>query len=863
MSIEIDSRTPRYSGEARRCVALPLGGIGTGHVALCGDGALRQWQLHHRPNHEGFVPESFFALRVAGIEPPLDVRRVLQSPPVAPSDEPAPNVTDHLLPHDVDPPTAYWPSVRSTTFEGAYPFGRLTYEDPTLPVEVSLEAFTPFVPLDEEASALPLASFTFTLVNPTAERVHGWLLGTLQNAVGWDGVTPIRGDRCGLYGGNVNRLVTRPASTAIVMDNPGLADDDPLAGELALWTEAPCAAFPRFAGAQDALRFVEALKLLRPTIDDDWSDAAMRRACRDLPPLLRSPVGASTAGRTWNGALAAAFFLEPGATTTIEFVIAWRFPNRFVDFDQFGPERDYGPSRLWLGNAYAQRFGSTLDAIDHYVAEREHLHQQSKAWADAFAHSTLPDAAVDTLLAQASLIRSATNFRAADGRFFGFEGSLGESTLNWNGSVGGSCPLNCTHVWNYEQALARLFPVLERSMRETELEISQAPEGYVPHRVIAPVWLPQLHDQRIGGPDKPALDGMLGSILKCYREVRQGAGLEWLEALWPRVQRLFAHVDSTWNAAGDGLLVGEQPVTYDIALHGPNMFVGGLWLAALRALEEMAKLVEPELAPRYAALFAAASERYDSLLFNGEYYAQLASDAEHEFGDGCLSDQLLGQWWAHQLELGYILPPDRVRSVLQAIVHHNFRRGFRDFEHGYRVFADQDDAGLLVCTWPKGGRPEVPVRYCDEVWTGVEYQVAAHCFMEGLDAEGLDLLQALRARYDGTRRNPYNEIECGDHYVRAMAGWSVLEALTGFRYDATSKRITLVEEPGRFPFVVGSGWGVVDVRDNRSVELICHGGRVELREVALHLHRGTQAEPFVVAVDLALTPGERALVSPA
>jgi uncharacterized protein (DUF608 family) len=855
------SALPRYAGAARRAVALPLGGIGTGHVALCGDGALRQWQLQ-RPNHVGFLPASFFALRVASVEPPVDVRRVLQSlPPTAPA-EPAPNVTDHLLPVDADAPTAHWRPVADTVFDAAYPFGRVSYVDPELPLAVELEAYTPFVPLDDQASALPLASFTFTLHNPTQQLLHGWLLGTLQNAIGWDGVTPIQASRNALYGGNVNRLVRRSTSTAIVMDNPRLAEDDPRAGELVLWTEAPCAALPRFAASYDALRFVEALKLLSPVIHNDWSESALRSAIPELPPLMTWPTGPSPDGQTWNGALAAAFELAPGATSRVEFVIAWRFANRYVDFDQFGPERRLGPSRLWIGNRYATRFGTALDAVDHYLADRERLQRQSRAWPAAFEASTLPDVAADVLLAQGALIRSPTTFQTADGRFFGFEGALGESTLNWNGSVGGSCALNCTHVWNYEQALARLFPALERTMRETELEVTQAPAGFVPHRAVLPLWLPQLGGDAIGGPDRPALDGMLGSVLKAYRELRQGAGTEWLASIWPRLRLLMDYVDATWNVAGDGVLVGEQPVTYDIALHGPNMFVGSLWLAAIRAMEEMAKIVEEPLAAHYAELFARAGERYDTLLFNGEFYSQRATAAEHEFGEGCLADQLLGQWWAHQLELGYLLPRERVVSALQAIVGHNFRRGFRDFDHGYRVFADRDDSGLLICTWPGGGRPAIPVRYCDEVWTGVEYQVAAHCLMEGLHEEGLMLLQALRKRYDGNRRNPFNEIECGDHYSRAMAGWSVLEALTGFRYDGTRNRITLNATPGRFPFVAGTGWGTAEVADNGTVELSCLGGQLRLDEVVILTpgERGQEGEPLHRRVQRTLTEGERLVV---
>lgn len=826
------SPAPRYEGEARRSIALPLGGIGTGNVAICGDGSLRQWQLGNTVNHLGFVPESFFAIRASSVEPPLNVCRVLQARVPDPSREAAPNVTDHVVPWEADPASAHWPEVAGTAFEAAYPFARIEYRDEALPVGVCLEAFTPFVPLDADASSLPVASFSFEITNRSELMVHGWLLATLQNTIGWDGVTPIDGDRCSLFGRNINHLVRDRDTTALRMEHLDIDGDDPRAGELTLATTAPCVPLLQFSRSADALRFVEGLKLLGPTIDEDWSDPALRQACTDVGQRQFVPTGPSPAGQTWGGALAAAFAVAPGERTTVEFVLGWWFPNRMTDFDQFGRRAE--PLRpVWVGNHYARRHKSAEVAVEAFMQERESLHARSRAWSDALLRSDLPDTVTEMLLAQPSLIRSPTVFRSADGRTYGFEGCLGESTLNWNGNVGGSCPLNCNHVWNYEQGLSRLFPELERSMRETELRETQAPEGYVPHRVLLPLSLPQLHGTIIGGPEHPALDGMLGAALKAYRELRQGAGVAWLGDLWPRLVRLIDYVERTWNAAGDGLLVGEQPVTYDIALHGPNMFVGGLWLAALRAMEEMAGTIEPGRAARYRELFERASASYDVKLFDGEYYAQLPEESSHEFGQGCLSDQLLGQWWAHQLELGYLLPREHVLSALQAIVKHNLRHGFRDFHHGYRVFADGDDSGLLVCTWPKGGRPEVPVRYCDEVWTGVEYQVAAHCFMEGLDAQGLQLIAAVRARYDGTRRNPFNEIECGDHYARALAGFSVLEAMTGFRYDAPGRRIATGTNHKRYPFLAGGGWGELELLGNGAVRVSCHDGALDLATVEI------------------------------
>jgi hypothetical protein len=446
------------------------------------------------------------------------------------------------------------------------------------------------------------------------------------------------------------------------------------------------------------------------------------------------------------------------------------------------------------------------------------------------------------LAAQGSLIRSPTIFRTEDGKLYGFEGTQGASTafLPWRG-YSGSCPLNCTHVWNYEQALSRLFPALERTMRETDLDYVQAPSGSIPHRTLLPLFVKQLWEQKIGGPDNHALDGMLGTVLKTYREIRQGAGPDWRAAYWPKVRKLVEYIRGTWDPDGDGVLEGEQPNTYDIAFYGTNMFIGGLWLAALRATEEMARLEgDEEYAGDLHALFERGRDAYDAALWNGEYYIQVLGPddpLEQQYLTGCLADQLLGQWWAHQLGLGHILPPEHVQQTLRSIVKYNMRDGFHGYDPEERAFADGDDHGLVIIAWPEGGQPDRPTRYHDEVWTGIEYQVAAHCITEGLVAEGLRILEAARARYDGTKRNPYNDIECGDHYARAMAGWTILEALAGYRYDAATGSIVLVPavaaEPWRGPFVAGTAWGSAMVEPAGKVTLDVRYGTVELNSLTL------------------------------
>lgn len=838
-----DYRGNTYQGEALRHVAMPLGGLGTGQIALGGDGGLRQWQMVNQVNHLGFVPDSFFAIRTACIEPPKNVVRVLQSrenlehKPLA-----TPLVNDDALPADQRKLLQNYPGVEKTIFTGAYPFAHISYLDEQLPIDVQLEAYAPFIPLDAQASGLPALLFTFTLHNHWTHEVHGALGATLQNAVGWDGITPIEGNRCPLYGGNVNRLRQDARTSSLVMENPGLAGDHPGAGQMVLTSLAPTTCV--YEQWQTPAQFFRFLEGLNPDHHLRQQSQSKQRSYRNMPRMASQP---SATGETWNGSLLVPFWLDPGETVSITFILSWYFPNRYVNFDQFGPRRDYGKSRFWLGNEYATRFTSALEVVDYVLAHQAWLEETSRKWVQGIYTSTLPGWLNEIIATQGSLMRSPTCFWSEDGKFYGFEGSLGASTSMWSGDFGGSCPLNCTHVWNYEQALARLFPGLERTMRETDLKHAQAPEGYIPHRTILPLYLPQLWDVPVGGPTHPALDGMLGTVLKVYREARLGAGRAWLDEHWPHIRKLMDYIIAHWDSEEDGVLEGEQPNTYDIAFHGPNMYIGALWLAALRAAEELAKLQrEEQLAIRYRRIFERGSRKYDEILWNGEYYVQLTDPTiplHDQFGEGCLADQLFGQWWAHQLELGYLLPEEHVKQTLRSIVSYNFRTGFRDFTHSYRVFADQDDAGLLLCTWPHGGRPEVPVRYCDEVWTGIEYQVGAHCIMEGMVEEGLKVLAALRGRYNGTRRNPYNEIECGDHYARAMAGWSTLEAISGFRHDALQETLTFAPaqdtDEFRVPFIARDGWGTFTLSrqvSNWQVLLTCAIGEIQFRHLRLNMH---------------------------
>lgn len=521
----------------------------------------------------------------------------------------------------------------------------------------------------------------------------------------------------------------------------------------------------------------------------------------------------SPPGRTWNGALAVSNVLQPGEEKTVTFALAWHFPNRTRDQNYgWGPPLYQYDHRL--GNEYNHWFASATDVIDYLAANLPRLVEETHNFHTTFYNSTLPRYYLDCVTANASIMRSPIYVWLEDGTVGGFEGS------------DHCCPMNCTHVYNYAMSTAFFLPALERNVRETDLLVQMNPEEhYIPHRTVLPLSLPRLGFE-IGGPRHPALDGELGTILKTYREYRQQGDKAWLASVWDRAKTLMRYIMSYHDPEGTGVIRGEQPNTYDTHLYGSNTFIGTLYLAALRAAEEMAKIMgDPDTAQEFRARFELGRDGYDKTCWNGEYYVNVydapdvdaaAYNDRNCYGPGCHTDQLLGQWWAFILDLGYVLPEERVRQALKATHHYCWRADLSDHEHNQRVFALGREKGLLTCTWPNGGRPERPILYCDEVWTGLEYHVAASLIHEGMVQEGLQIVRGARERYTGNQRNPWSEIECGGHYARAMSSYSLMTAAAGLTYDAGKGSLAFAPRitPDNFKgfFASGSGWGTVAQR---------------------------------------------------
>ena len=732
----------RTFDEKSTAVAFPLGGIGTGNVSLGARGELRDWEIFNRPAKGNILPNTFFAIRVQA-EGDEAISRVLEGRLQPP----------HTLSHGYHPATAAGlPRLDKATFRGEYPFAHITFEDPNLPVRVELEAFTPLVPLEPEDSGIPCAVLTYEITNPTDRQLDITLVGSLANPVG-----NLRLDPFGFVlpleeGRSVNTYRDAGTHRGLYMSAQGIEPDSLHYGSVSLTTDHPDVTVkPAWyrGGWWDFLQ-------------EFWDDLSSDGRLTDLG--YEEP---NTHPDT--GSLGLLTTLAPGMSTSFRFVLTWFFPNRPASWE-------WTDEKL-ARNHYATRFRDAWDVARYVTDELPRLEEVTGRFHEALFGSTLPPYVLDTISANIVPVRASTCFWLDDGRFFGWEGCFDDA---------GCCPGSCTHVWSYAQTVAFLFPSLERDMRRTEFVVETEDDGYMSFRVFKPfeeefVW--QWGDQK----PEAAVDGQMGSILRAYREWQLSADRDWLQAIWPGIKSAIGFASVHWDKDGDGVLDGRQHNTYDIEFYGPNPLSSIYFLAGLRAVEELAHVMgDVEMAGRCRTTFDAARARLDELLWNGEYYIQHLDDLnayKYQHGQGCLSDQLLGQLYARILGLGDLLPPDHVRSALEAIFRYNFRTNFRNHVNCQRTYVLNDEDGLILCSWPNGGRPDFPFVYSDEVWTGVEYHVAAHLIYEGLLEEGLTIVQAVHARHDGVRRNPWDEVECGHHYARSMSSWTLLLALSGVHTD--------------------------------------------------------------------------------
>ena len=783
-----------YDKEHLFQIALPLGGIGTGTVSLGGRGELRDWEIMNVPGKKYSTVTTgnnapFFSIYVKS-QDNIPVTTLLEGP-----------LYSHEYLHYEGRPVNHhgFPRFAEASFDGAYPFGQVNLSDAELPVTVKIKGFNPLLPGNADDSGLPVAVLAYEVTNTGDSPLEVSVCGSMRNFIGKDG-SKFRTDWKGDYipvGAEKNRNEYRESGNrkGIYLYSEGVDKQDPAWGTIALVTSSTGQVSYRTSSKADSWN-----NAILNFWDDFSEDGVMveREQPSDEDPMA---------------SLAVKKTIAPQATETFVFYLTWNFPNR------------KGWSFTIVGNYYSRQFADAWEVAEKVIPRMKQLEEETLLFVRSFLNSSYPETVKEAALFNLATLRSQTVFRLPSGHLMGWEGIMDRF---------GSCQGSCTHVWNYEMATPFLFGGLAQTMRDVEFNYATKENGLMNFRADLPL-------SEAAKGNSAAADGQMGCIMKMYREWQLSGDYAFLRKNWGQVKKVlsYAWTEKGWDGNQDGVMEGSQHNTMDVNYFGPNPQMGFWYMGALRAAEEMAwAMKDKSFAKKCRRLFEQGSRWMDEHLFNGEYYEHHITDPEtfefinmegaddkipaFQLGKGCLVDQLVGQYMAHICGLGYLGDKKHIHTTMESIMKYNYVSDFSRHFNNMRSYVMGEEAGLLMASWPKG-RLEVPFPYFAEVMTGFEYCAAVGMIYEGMTDEALTCIRSIRDRFDGAKRNPFSEPECGHHYARSMASWASGIALSGFHYSAVDKQMQFTSAPGTYFWSNGYAWGMCRISDGEATLEVLRG----------------------------------------
>jgi uncharacterized protein (DUF608 family) len=772
-------------------IGMPVGGINTGTVYLGGDGRLWLWDIFNA-NQNGIDPKDVIwgndvkegrKVRAqdgsAYIAPPkADSKRLLEQGFAFQIEWADKSLIKKMEPAD-------WEDI---IFEASYPMAKIRYIDTQLPVEISAEVYSPFIPLDDQNSGLPATIYSFHIKNKSNHPVRISITGWLENKVSPGSAL------------DTNKRI-----------NKKLKADGIQAVECSLVNptseQMNQADFGTLGIAVLQANGYVQTNFQLPVNRASFAEASPSNPEQPIDELLLAAVG--------NNAL-----IRPRESSQAHFVISWHFCNQ-----QLNPAID------GRGRYYSNWFGSAGDVLKYVHQHFDSLSTNSRLWMDTWYQSSLPYWFLERTFLNISTLATSTAQRFKSGRFYGWEGV-------------GCCAGTCTHVWQYAQAVGRIFPGIERDTRQrVDLGLSLHEDGHI--------WFRGEMNKR------PAIDGQAGTVLRIYREHQMSANDSFLRNNWDKIKRATEFIIRQ-DRNKDGMEDTPLENTLDAVWDGEIAWIVGLCIAAVKAGELMAiEMNDQTFAAQCADYVMKGRRNMETQLFNGEYFIHRPDPEKGRKALGsyntCHIDQLYGQSWAHQVGMGRIVDREKTISALKALWKYNFTPDVGPYiktHKGGRPYAMEGEGGMIMNTNPAnearpyGDNVSWQLGYFHECMSGFEHQVASHMMAEGMIEESLVLTRMIHDRYHAARRNPFNEIECSDHYARAMASYGTFITACGFGYHGPKAYMRFAPKltAGHFQaaFVAAEGWGSYRQEakeDQLELEIKVHYGRLALKTFSTECDR--------------------------
>ncbi len=800
----------KYVGQYTKEISFPLGGIGTGSIGLGGDGRLIDWEIFNKPSKGSINGYTHFAIRAIQGD----------------------KITAAVLNGDIQKEfigqykksnfTGYgfgpsnqkmcgFPHFKNVEFNGEFPLALLDFKDDKFPANVNMTAFNPFIPLDAKNSSIPAAFFEFEVENITSENVEYQIALSVANP----------------YKDSINKADINNRVKTLTLLNNGTGKDELKHGDLTLATDCDTAYTQTYwyrGGWQDS-------------IVSFWNEFSNEKHINERIY--------DDQGRYDTGTLIAEIKLCPKEKKKVKFILSWNVPNNYNYWNEC--KNDDGTHKTWK-NYYATVFENSVQTAVYSLENWDYLYNRTLNFKKALHETTMPKEVIDAASSNLSVLKSPTVLRLEDGSFYGWEGVH---------ELEGSCEGTCQHVWNYAYALCFLFPELERSIRDMEFNFSTDENGRMGFRIMLPLGR-KMTDFRA------CVDGQMGAVIKCYREWKISGDNKWLEANWENIKKVLEYAwsennEDCWDLDKDGVLEGRQHHTLDMELFGPSSWLEGMYLAALKAAAEMADFLgDTQKAQEYREIFDKGYRWTKENLFNGKYFIQKVDindkritdkfDAspkywndetkqiKYQIHEGSSIDQMLAQWHADTIGLGEIFDKEQVFDALSEMMKNNYKPTMREFVNPWRIFSVNDEAGTVICDYPHGTeKPKIPIPYCEETMTGFEYSFAGLLCSRGKIDDGLKVVKAVRDRFDGEKRNPWNEFECGSNYARSMASYALIPILSGFEFDMPHHHIGFNPyKANDFKCIwsLADAWGNFEVNNNTVKINVCEG-EISLKSLSL------------------------------
>ena len=810
-------------------IGMPAGGINCGTVYLGGDGRLWLWDIFNL-NQEGVDPKTVdMNIVLPGVWRQQNIVRSRDGACyVEPAKDIRPLEQGFAIKIDVDGKTVIrqfrhedWDEI---AFEATYPMATIRYKSHDLPVEITLTAYSPFIPLDVENSGLPATILSFDIKNLSGSAMQIGLIGWLEN-------------KAGIYSakkGEHKRYNKAFRENGLAAIEGQLRSIDPKSDPIAKKSDVGSLCI---GSLHDRSAIYTQIKL--PLTDDIFSTLP-DSGSTDLPDSGRTdfPDARSTEAdmdEPLIGAVVNSFIIQSGASATGNYVISWHFPNLNLDKRFHKLQGD--------GRYYATKFDSAIAVVRYVKTHFDYLSNTSKLWKNTwYDETTLPHWFAERTFLNISTLATTTCHRFTTGRFWAWEGV-------------GSCEGTCTHVWQYAQAVGRIFPELERDTRQrVDLGIALMDNGGIRFRGELET--------------RPAVDGQAGTILRIYREHQMCPDAAFLAHNWTNIKMAVDYLISL-DKDHDGMEDTPVENTLDAMWDGEIAWIVGLCIAAVAAGRAMALEIGDEpFAEKCRSYVDKGRSNMEEKLFNGEYFIHLPDPVKGRKGLGsyntCHIDQVLGQAWTFQVGLPRVLDKRKTISALRSLWKYNFTTDVGPYikDHiGGRPYALPGEGGMIMNTNPSneprpfGDTAAWQIGYFNECMSGFEHQVAAHMMAEGMTDESLVLTRTVHDRYHAAKRNPFNEIECSDHYARAMASYGTFITACGFEFHGPKKymRFSPKLSPGNFkaPFTTALGWGSYSQQrtpQKFTAMVEVRYGQLELKKLAVSLVEGHRPAKAVITV---------------